>query len=101
MHLELTRSGGLAGLRRTAVVDDSVLPPDDVRTLRALVDQASVFDLPATIRSTGSRADRFQFHLTIDDGERRHTVDVDDGAVPALLRPLIDWLMERSAPGSS
>jgi hypothetical protein len=43
---------------------------------------------------TVSRPDRFQYRLTIQDGDRQHQITVGETAVPSSLRPLLDWLME-------
>ena len=37
-------------------------------------------------------ADQFGYSITVEDGDRRHTVLTNDGTVPASLRPLLDWL---------
>jgi len=98
MRIAFERSGGLAGLRRAANVDIAALPPDEARELRALTDAARVFELPADMPAPRPGADRFRYRLTIEDGDRRHTVDVDEAAAPENLRPLLDWLNRRAAP---
>ena len=98
MRVEFERSGGFGGLRRVCTVDEGTLPPEAARQLRDLVHGARFFDLPAEIRASQPGADRFRYRLTVDDGERRHTVDLDEAAAPDGVWPLVDWLSRRATP---
>ena len=98
MRVEFERSGGFAGLRRVCTVDEATLPPDEVRQLRDLVQAAGFFDLPAEVTARRPGGDRFHYRVTVDDSERRHTVDLDEVAVPDGVRPLVDWLSRRATP---
>lgn len=82
-RLELTRSGGFAGLRRSAQLD---LEPDEAEALAAAFDEAG--EHPERARG----ADRFQFDLTLVRGAERRSVRVREGAVPDALRPVVDRL---------
>src|SRR5262249_15269227 len=98
MRVEFERSGGFGGLRRVCTVDEATLPPDEARQLRDLVHAARFFDLPAQIAAGQPGADRFHYRVTVDDGERRHAVDLDEVAVPDGVQPLVDWLSRRATP---
>lgn len=91
MHLEYERTGGFAGMTMSASVEVDSLPPAERDEVCRLVDDAGFFDIP---NSTGdaSGADQFGYSITVEDGDRRHTVLTNDGTVPASLRPLLDWL---------
>lgn len=91
MRIEFQRSGGFAGLRLSAAVDTDRLPADEANELARIVDAAGFFGLPATLKSTQG-ADQFTYRLTIEAGDRRHTVEVSESAVPDSLRPLIQRL---------
>jgi hypothetical protein len=39
-------------------------------------------------------ADRFQFDLTIEDGDRSHTVSIAEEAAPPELKALLAWLQK-------
>jgi hypothetical protein len=41
---------------------------------------------------TQGGADQFQYKISINSGQQTHEVQVDQGAVPAELQPLIAWL---------
>jgi hypothetical protein len=93
MQIEFERTGGVAGIRFAANVDTDTLTADEAAKLRKLVDDSNFFSLPARLKTPTPSADRFQYRLTVRTPERSHTVDVGEGAAPASLRPLIDWLM--------
>jgi hypothetical protein len=94
MHLTLVRSGGFAGVQRTAAVDGAALPPAERDALHALVAGAAFFALPAALPAPAP--DRFRYRLTVeeDDG-RSHTVVADEAAMPEALRELVRWVERR------
>ena len=92
MRIDVVRTGGVAGVRRASSIASDTLPEHDTRELTRLVEASRFFDLPGRIEHADSGGDRFGYAITIDDGSRSHTVEVDESAVPAALRPLIAWL---------
>ena len=98
MRVEFERSGGFAGLRRACTVDEATLPPEEAGQLRDLVQAARFYELPAEVTARRPGGDRFHYRLTVDDRERRHTVDLDEVAVPDGVRPLVDWLSRKATP---
>jgi hypothetical protein len=82
-RLELTRSGGFAGLRRTAQID---LDAGEAEALAAAFDEAG--EQPD--RAKG--ADRFQYDLTLVRGAERRSVCLREDAVPDALRPVVHRL---------
>jgi hypothetical protein len=96
MHIQFERSGGFAGMRLTAAIDSDTLSPDDAAALRDLIHTASFFDLPAKSQKSPSGADRFQYKVTVESADRRHTIEIDESAVPPSLRPLLTWLTEKA-----
>jgi hypothetical protein len=93
MRINFERTGGFAGTRMATVADTSTLPPEQANQLRRLVEAADFFHLPATITSPTSGADRFQYRLAVEENGVQHTVTVSERALPAPLRPLIEWLV--------
>ena len=94
MKVAMTRSGGFAGISKTIELDTEQLAAEDARTLERLVQTADVF----TLRSqTGGAPDRFAYVLTVEDGTRRHVVQMTEGAASPDLRALIDYLSEVAA----
>ena len=93
MKVGFERTGGFAGMVTSTVVDTATLPSNEANQLRQLVDAADVFRLPANITATTPQPDRFQYRLTVEDNDKKHTVMVGEQAVPGNLRPLLEWLM--------
>jgi hypothetical protein len=87
------RSGGFAGIIITKVFDSTTLPENEANQLRQLGDAANFFGLPEIIKSQDVQVDRFQYQLTVEDNGKQHTVEVSEQAMPATLKPLIEWLM--------
>lgn len=92
MQISLERSGGFTGIPLTVTLDTETLAPDRATQLRHLVEAADFFHLPSTL-STSAQPDRFEYAVTVREGDRSHTITVSEAAIPAPLRPLLDWLM--------
>jgi hypothetical protein len=92
MRIHFERSGGFAGLRLQHELDTTSLPPAEAEEVAHMVDSARFFELPQTIRATQPGADRFRYKLSVDSGIQKHSVEVDDAAIPENLRPLLSWL---------
>jgi hypothetical protein len=95
MRITFERTGGLAGLRISKTVDTESLPGPDREGLEKTVEVSGFFDLPPVLKAAGAEGnDRFQFRITIDKGDRQHTVQLSEAAMPERLRPLLDRLRE-------
>jgi hypothetical protein len=93
MQITLERSGGFTGMPLTIKVDTAALSPAQVTQLRHLVDATDFFHLPATT-ATPAQPDRYEYEVTVQEGDRTHTITFGDVAVPERLKPLLSWLME-------
>ena len=92
MLIQFERTGGIAGMRAAATVDTESLPQEEARKLREMVDASDFFNLPAKFPAPERGADYFLYRITVDDGGRKHTVEVSEPSVPAQMRPLIKSL---------
>jgi hypothetical protein len=92
MEITVRRTGGFAGIARTARVRTDDLDPTAADELRALVREA---DLPA-VKSEPSGADRFQYEIHVRAGDRDQRATVHDGAMPEPVRRLVDRVQELS-----
>jgi hypothetical protein len=70
-------------------------PAEDARTLARLIADARFFDQPEQFPPSGT-ADGFGYTITVEMNGQRHTVNVDEGKVPAELQPLVEWLSGRA-----
>ncbi|HWT80698.1 MAG TPA: protealysin inhibitor emfourin, partial [Candidatus Methylomirabilis sp.] len=70
------------------------LLPDEEKRMRDLVESAHFFELPTVLRSPTPGADRFQYKISVETEQFKHTIQFDEGATPAQLRPLLAWLKQ-------
>lgn len=97
MKLTYARSGGVTGMVKRAVIETEHLPTDERATWEQLVTAADVFALPATVSAADPRQrDAFTHTLLIEDGPRRHTVEVKGTPDAPPLRALLDRLQGAS-----
>jgi len=100
MRVELKMEGGLAyfpGLSKPILIDSTVLPEDEAQELRRLVEASRLFERP-TIISAPRRgaADYRQYTITVEDGERRHTVKLVDPVTDHHLQALLRFLQTKA-----
>lgn len=95
MIIHLVRTGGFGGLRRELRVETEALPSAEREPLEVLVGEADFFALPGKFPRPRKGADYFLYSVTVEDGGRRHTIEVAQPQVPENLRPLIRELSRR------
>ncbi len=95
MRVLFERSGGFAGITIRKEFDAAHMTKAQSRQLQEHVHRAGFFELPQRIQASTTSPDRFHYRLTIESGSRTHTVDLDEAAVPSVLRPLLDFLSGR------
>ena len=95
------RSGGFAGIELAADATSESLSADQSQ----LVDRMLAAGPPeppgagrdaATHSSAG--ADRFEYELSLDDGDRVRTFHWSDADLPESVRPLLEALQARATP---
>ncbi len=92
MRIEFERTGGFAGRKIQGSLDSSALSAPDARKLKQLLEKSRFFDLPETLDSTQPGADFFFYTVTVEDERGKHTVQATDAAIPAPMRPLLEFL---------
>ena len=92
MQIRFVRSGGFSGMKTTGVVDTRKLPAMEASKVEDLVASAGFFSLPKKFPKPKSGADYFTYSLTVEDGDRSHSVEVSEPTAPETLRPLIRYL---------
>lgn len=88
MKLVLTRSGGVAGLRKAPlVVDTAAFAAADCDRLHALVDAAQLTTQP---RTSDLSPDQIGYQLSVtDDGGATQTIDLSLASASPELRALV------------
>jgi len=92
MRVDIERSGGFAGMSRIQSFSTDDMPADDAKKLGELVDTSGFYELPSVIHSDEPVPDAFRYKITVDGERGTHTVEVDEGAVPPRLQPVLNWL---------
>ena len=96
MRIQFATQGGIAflpGLSRPVTIDSSEMPEQEAADLARLVEAAHFFSLPAQANAaTPGAADYQQYTVTVEDGGRRHTVQLVDPVEDPALRALLDRL---------
>jgi Emfourin len=97
IHIDFRRSGGFAGipLRATATADQ--LPQEHVAALTRLLAAEALDETHST--APGGGADRFQYQLDLDDGQRHRSFTWDETQVPETIQPLLGALTRMAKPG--
>ncbi len=92
MQIRYVKSGGFAGMRTTGALDTGTLPAGEARHIEALVESAGFFSLPEKTPKPQNSADYLTYHLTVEDGNRSHSIEVSEPSAPEPLRQLIRYL---------
>ena len=92
MRVHFERTGGMAGMQFAATIDGEALTPDERAQFEELITAVDFFALPERLVAPSPGADRFQYRVTVERGEERHTVVISEAVAPPALRPLLDWL---------
>jgi hypothetical protein len=100
LQISFERSGGFAGIMMKTTIDEKDLAPDEAQKLRQLVEGVDFFNLSKTIMPRSPRPDRFQYELSLEESGRQHTVTMSEETMPPKLKPLVQWLMEKSRQAS-
>ena len=96
MRVVFERSGGFLGTKLRTSLDVDDLPTEDASHLRNLLEQSRFFELPPELASPGTQPDRFTYRLTVESDRGSRTVEAAESAVPAEMRPLLEWLTRTS-----
>lgn len=94
MRVQFTRTGGIAGITLTVTLDSQQLPQAEADRLRRLIAAAAFFDQPESLKSAAPGADRFQYRVTVEEGDRKKKVETDESSCPETFRSLLDYLVD-------
>ncbi len=98
MRIEFKREGGLAffpGLSTPRAVDSRDLPAEQAETLERRVHAARFFEQPAVVGAVPpGGADRTRYTVTIEEGGRRHTVQLNEPVEEPQLHALLELLKQ-------
>jgi len=89
VRLSIIRGGGFGGLVKTTTLDTDTLSPDEAQEVVARIEEADLFGLPLAAPAGPGRPDQSEYVITVEDGARRHEVQVSEYSIPEQLRSVI------------
>ena len=96
MHVQFTTEGGIAylpGLSKPVAIGSEQLSPAEAAELKRLVEAAHFFERPAQVGSTPRGAADYQrYTIVVEEGERKHTVQLTDPVQDPDLQKLLNFL---------
>jgi hypothetical protein len=99
MRIIFQSEGGIAhfpGLSKPVTIDTDQLPEQAAAELRQLIESVRLFDRPAQVGSPApGAADYRQFTITVEAGERRHTMRLVEPIEDPALQRLVRFLQEQ------
>lgn len=95
-RVEMTRSGGVAGVQLRGVIDTATLAPEEAAEVEVELGKINLSDLAARPVSRGGPPDRFQYDLIIEHDGTRHQMTIGERDLPPSLVPLIERLIVQS-----
>jgi hypothetical protein len=100
MVITFESGGGFAhfpGLSRPVRIDTAELAAEQADQLEGLVERARFFDQPPEVGSPPpGAADLRSYTITVQDGDRTHTVKTSDALADPALRELLEHLRARA-----
>jgi len=92
MRIHFVRTGGFAGMRLASTINSEGLPEEENLVLRSELDNAHFFELPEQLTGESGGVDRFQYEITVEDGDISHTIAAGESDLPGHVRPLVKHL---------
>lgn len=95
MKVTLVRSAGLIPVVTETVVDTATLAPEHAASLEERVRDAGILEAggPDSRAAGASIPDAVSYRLTVDDGQRRRTLDLEEPGLAPGVRSLIDCVI--------
>lgn len=98
MRIQVRMEGGFAqipGLSAPKTLDSATLSAQDANEMRQLVQGANFFELPAVLNKPApGAADYRTYHITIEDNDRYHTIQVSDPINDPRLQALLTFIQQ-------
>ena len=92
-HIDFERTGGFTGGTIRIELNSEELDPGQAEALKELIDRSGFFEALAMENKFLNMPDQFHYHITIDHVGKKRTLELSDGSMPDLFRPLINYLV--------
>ena len=101
VRVEVNRSGGFAGVTRSASADTDSLDASQAAELRRLVGASSAGAPAAARQAPAGGADRFQFEITVERGGQTDRVVRGEPDLSPAEQDLVRWVLGARNQGPS
>lgn len=91
--VDFERSGGFTGGTNRIEIKSDELDPSQAEALKELIDRSGFFESFVMENKFLNMPDQFRYHITIDRMGKKRTLELSDGSMPDLFRPLINYLV--------
>ena len=85
------RLGGLVGEDLDLNLDINTLPEDELQHMMYMITSADFFRIPENLAARPT-PDEFQYTITVEAGNSKHTIHCTDSTIPEALLPLVKEL---------
>ena len=92
-HIYFERSGGFTGISTSIEMDSRELVPGEAEELKRLIVHSGFFEAITFDNRFVHMPDQFHYNITIEHMGKKRTLELNDGSVPDLFRPLINYLV--------
>ena len=92
-HIDFERSGGFTGGSTRIELNSGELDPGQAEELKLLLDRSGFFEAFVLENKLLNMPDQFSYQITIEHMGKRRTLELTDGSIPDLFRPLINYLV--------
>ncbi|OFY64784.1 MAG: hypothetical protein A2Y71_00450 [Bacteroidetes bacterium RBG_13_42_15] len=93
--IRFERSGGFAGIGIDKTIDSLELKKKETEMLQKMIDSSHFFSFPAR-KTMKPHPDRFSYKITINVAGKRHVVEFSQASVPAGLKDMLRYLIEKT-----
>ena len=92
-HIDFQRSGGFTGGSSRVKIDSGELDTGEAEELKILLDRSGFFEAFVLENKFLNMPDQFSYQITIEHLGKKRTLELTDGSIPELFRPLINYLV--------
>ncbi len=92
-HIDFQRSGGFSSISTGIEIESSELAQGEAEELKLLIVRSGFFEAFTSGNTFINMPDQFRYNITIEHMGKRRTLELSDGSVPDLFRPLINYLV--------
>ena len=92
-HIDFERSGGFTGASSRIEIKSKDLDSGEAEALQELIDRSGFFEAFAYRGEFLGMPDQFRYQITIEHMGKKRTLELSDGNMPDLIRPLVNYLV--------